>query len=46
MPNLNTNDSSVLFRCTTCGFEEFIPTEVVHFFDICDGGDTGCMGEQ
>ncbi len=33
------NDSPILFRCTTCNFEEFIPKEVVDFFDIMDGGD-------
>ena len=34
------NDSSVLFRCTICHFEERIPLEVVEFFDVMDGGDT------
>jgi len=34
-----TNDSSVLFRCTTCNFEELIPKDVVDFFDIMDGGN-------
>jgi len=34
------SDSPVLFRCTTCNFEEYIPKEVVDFFDLMDGGDT------
>jgi hypothetical protein len=35
----NTNDSLILFKCTNCNFEEFIPKEVVDYFDIIDGGD-------
>jgi len=31
--------SPVLFRCITCNFEEYIPKEVVDFFDLMDGGD-------
>ena len=38
-PKAKFNNSSVLFRCTDCGFEELIPKDVVDFFDICDGGD-------
>jgi hypothetical protein len=34
-----SKDSPILFRCTTCSFEEHIPKEVVDFFDIMDGGD-------
>jgi len=30
---------SILFRCTTCNFEENIPKDVVDFFDVMDGGD-------
>ena len=33
------NPSTVLFRCTTCNFEEKVPKDVVDFFDIMDGGD-------
>jgi hypothetical protein len=33
------NASTVLFRCTKCNFEEFIPKDVVDYFDIMDGGD-------
>lgn len=36
---MKTNDSLILFRCTTCNFEELIPKDVVDFFDIMDGGD-------
>jgi hypothetical protein len=32
-------DTPVLFRCTTCGFEELIPKNVVDYFDVMDGGD-------
>lgn len=35
----NSNDSFILFKCTSCGFEENIPKEVVDFFDLMDGGD-------
>lgn len=34
-----TNDAPVLFRCTTCNFEELIPKEIVDYFDLMDGGD-------
>lgn len=33
------DDSAILFRCTTCDFEESIPKDIVDFFDIMDGGD-------
>lgn len=33
-------NSTVLFKCTTCNFEEDIPKEVVDFFDLMDGGDS------
>jgi hypothetical protein len=33
------NDPPILFRCTTCNFEELIPKDVVDYFDIMDGGD-------
>jgi len=36
---LNSNGSPVLFRCTACNFEEFIPKDIVDYFDIMDGGD-------
>ena len=34
MPKI-VNDS-VLFKCTSCYFEEFIPLDAVVFFDIFD----------
>jgi len=34
------NETLILFRCTTCNFEENIPKSVVDFFDIMDDGDT------
>ena len=39
MVKSKSNDSSVKYRCTVCNFEEFIPKDVVDFFDIMDGGD-------
>lgn len=36
---METQDTPILFRCTKCNFEEYIPKEVVDFFDIMDGGD-------
>jgi len=42
------NNNYVLFKCTTCNFEERIPIEAVFFFDIFDPDDmdsppcTGC----
>jgi hypothetical protein len=32
-------DSQILFKCTACTFEEYIPKDVVDFFDLTDGGD-------
>jgi len=32
--------SEVLYRCPSCGAEEYIPKNVVMEFDILDGGDT------
>ena len=34
-----SKDKTVLFRCTTCNFEERIPKDVVDYFDIIDAGD-------
>jgi len=28
--------NSVLFKCNTCNFEEFIPKDVIEFFDVVD----------
>jgi len=41
------NSSTVLFRCTSCNFEELIPIESVYFFDIFDPSDIDsppCVG--
>ena len=35
----DSNDSLILFKCTTCNSEENIPKDVVDFFDLMDGGD-------
>ena len=45
MPKIKRNNSDgseqmILFRCTTCNFEELIPKSVVDFFDVMDGGDS------
>ena len=37
----------VLFKCTSCNFEERIPIEAVYFFDIFDPDDVNsppCVG--
>lgn len=42
-PNTITNENGDLlirFRCTSCNFEEFIPQDVVAFFDVFDDGDS------
>ena len=33
------NSESILYRCPKCNSEEWIPKEVVDFFDIMDTGD-------
>lgn len=41
------NNSYVLFKCTSCNFEELIPIEAVYFFDIYDPHDVDsppCVG--
>ena len=39
-PGRNPNsEPMILFRCSSCAFEENIPKGVVDFFDITDGGD-------
>jgi hypothetical protein len=35
----NEGTETILFRCLSCKSEEFIPKDVVDFFDIMDGGD-------
>jgi len=45
MPKLNNKD--ILFKCTSCNFEERIPIESVYFFDIYDPNDIDsppCVG--
>ena len=45
MPKANNDD--VLFKCTSCNFEERIPIEAVCFFDIFDPNDVDsppCVG--
>lgn len=37
MPKADNN--YVLFKCTSCNFEERIPIEAVFFFDIFDPND-------
>jgi len=34
MPKHNKN--SVLFKCNNCNYEEFIPKDVIEFFDVVD----------
>jgi len=41
------NNKDVLFKCTSCKFEERIPIEAVYFFDIFDPNDVDsppCVG--
>ena len=33
------NTEAVHFRCLKCNFEEWVPKEIVDFFDIMDTGD-------
>jgi hypothetical protein len=37
MPKANTKE--ILFKCTSCNFEERIPIESVYFFDIFNPND-------
>ena len=32
----DNSDSTTLFICNTCNFEEFIPQDVLVFFDVFD----------
>lgn len=43
----NANKDDVLFKCTSCNFEERIHIESVYFFDIFDPNDIDsppCVG--
>jgi hypothetical protein len=45
MPNSNFDD--VLFKCTSCDFQERIPLDAIYFFDIFDPNDIDsppCVG--
>jgi hypothetical protein len=35
----DSNNEAIRFRCPKCNSEEWIPKEVVDFFDIMDAGD-------
>jgi len=35
----SNNSEAILFRCVKCKSEEWIPKDVVDFFDIMDTGD-------
>ena len=37
---LKKEEKQILFKCGGCGIEEYIPEDVVSYFDIIDDGDT------
>ena len=37
---IKKEDRQILFKCGGCGIEEFIPEDVVRYFDTFDDGDT------